>query len=87
MLHIQYLFWHFRAVSVILKKITFILLKIYTMKKNIFLLLIIFLTIPVFSQTKEQLDLLDQYYQKVLNEWHIPGMAVAITNGEKIIFS
>lgn len=57
------------------------------MKRTIFLLLSVFLTISVFSQTKEQLDLLDKYYQKVLDEWHIPGMAVAITNGEKIIFS
>jgi CubicO group peptidase (beta-lactamase class C family) len=41
----------------------------------------------IFAQTEEQLNLLDKYYQKVLNEWHIPGMAVAITNGDKILFS
>ena len=40
-----------------------------------------------FPQTKEQLDLLDKYYQKSLAEWHIPGMAIAITNGDSIIFS
>ncbi len=40
-----------------------------------------------FSQTKEQLKHLDKYYQKALNEWQIPGMAVAIVKGDSVIFS
>ncbi len=39
------------------------------------------------AQTKEQLNHLDKYYQKTLNEWHIPGMAIAIVKGDSIIFS
>ncbi len=57
------------------------------MKRYISLLLVLFLISPAFSQTKEQLDILDKYYQKSLDEWHIPGMAIAITTGDKIIFS
>ena len=53
---------------------------------HIFLLVFLFMG-NIFAQTEEQLNLLDKYYQKVLNEWHIPGMAVAITNGDKILFS
>lgn len=51
---------------------------------TLFLLLLFFTS--AFSQTKEQLDLLDKYYQKSLDEWHIPGMAIAITTGDSIIF-
>ncbi len=40
-----------------------------------------------FSQTKEQLEILDKYYQKSLAEWNIPGMAIAITTEDSIIFS
>ncbi len=57
------------------------------MKKIFLFLSISLLAGTVYGQTNEQLELLDHYYQKVLEEWHIPGMAVAITNGEKIIFS
>ena len=52
---------------------------------TLFLLLLFFTS--AFSQTKEQLGLLDKYYQKSLDEWHIPGMAIAITTGDSIIFS
>ncbi len=56
--------------------------------KRYFLLLITFLFFTSsFSQTKEQFEILDKYYQKSLDEWHIPGMAIAITNGDSIIFS
>jgi CubicO group peptidase (beta-lactamase class C family) len=55
-------------------------------KIHIFLLAFLFLG-KLYAQTEEQLNLLDKYYQKTLDEWHIPGMAVAITNGDKILFS
>ncbi len=56
--------------------------------KNIisFLFTLLFIS-ALFGQTKEQLEILDKYYQKTLAEWHIPGMAIAITNGDSIIFS
>ena len=56
--------------------------------KNIYSALFILLFIsPLFSQNKTQLEILDSYYQKSLDEWHIPGMAIAITTGDSIIFS
>ncbi len=48
---------------------------------------IFFLSTTFFSQTKEQLEHLDAYYQKALDEWHVPGMAIAIVKDNKIIFS
>ncbi len=48
---------------------------------------ILFLISSLFSQTKEQLEHLDKYYQKSLEEWHVPGMAIAIVKDNKIIFS
>ncbi len=56
------------------------------MKKIIFFLAL-FGSYFCFSQTKEQLKHLDAYYQKTLNEWHIPGMAIAIVKNDSIIFS
>ena len=56
------------------------------MKKYFFIVL--FFTVNIlFSQTKEQLNHLDAYYQKALTEWHVPGMAIAIVKDDKIIFS
>lgn len=57
------------------------------MKKNILLLSFLFIGNILFSQTPKQLEHLDKYYQKSLDEWHIPGMAIAITTGDSIIFS
>jgi len=57
------------------------------MKRFTPLFLTLFFVTTFFSQTKEQLELLDKYYQKSLDEWHIPGMAIAITTGDSIIFS
>ena len=57
------------------------------MKKIYFLLFALLFVSTLFGQTKEQLEILDQYYQKTLDEWHIPGMAIAITNGDSILFS
>ena len=57
------------------------------MKQLTTLFFFLFFLTYSFSQTKEQLDILDKYYQKSLDEWHIPGMAIAITSGDRIIFS
>lgn len=50
-------------------------------------LLLFFLVTTAFSQTTQQLKHLDSYFQKTLNEWQIPGMAIAIVNADSIIFS
>ena len=56
--------------------------------KQLKLTLVVFLvSFLATSQTKEQLNALDIYFQKSLTEWHIPGMAIAITNKDSIIFS
>lgn len=57
------------------------------MKKTLLSFIAFLIIVTAFSQTKKQFDLLDAYYQKSLEEWHIPGMAIAITDGEKILFS
>ncbi len=57
------------------------------MKKIYFSLITLLFITSLFGQTNEQLKILDKYYQKTLDEWHIPGMAIAITNGDSIIFS
>jgi len=55
--------------------------------KKIILLTAFILTNTAFSQSKEQLNHLDAYFQKALTQWNIPGMAIAITKGDSIIFS
>ena len=57
------------------------------MKKIYLLLFILLFNSNLVAQNKEQLTVLDNYYQKALDEWHIPGMAIAITTGDSIIFS
>ncbi len=57
------------------------------MKKIILLISFIILGNNLFSQTTEQLEHLDNYYQKALNDWHIPGMAIAIVKDGEIVFS
>ena len=39
------------------------------------------------SQTPQQLDALDAYYAKAMQEWNIPGMAIAIVSGDEVVFS
>ncbi|HFS67688.1 MAG TPA: serine hydrolase, partial [Flavobacteriia bacterium] len=56
------------------------------MKKYLFLFALLWSLIS-FSQTKEQLNHLDRYYQKALQEWHIPGMAIAIVKNDSVIFN
>lgn len=50
-------------------------------------LILFFVVSLTFAQTKEQLQHLDTYFQKSLNEWQIPGMAIAIVTKDSIIFS
>ncbi len=50
-------------------------------------ILLSFVSITLFSQTKEQLNHLDTYFQKSLDEWQVPGMAIAIVNADSIVFS
>lgn len=57
------------------------------MKKITLLFVVIFGLTTSYSQTQDQLRELDAYYQKALDEWHIPGMAVAIVNKDSILFS
>ncbi len=57
------------------------------MKKHLLLLVIFAISLPLLSQTTKQLAHLDAYYQKTLDQWHIPGMAIAIIKEDKIIFS
>ncbi len=56
------------------------------MKKTITLAILLLSTV-LFSQTEAQLKHLDAYYQKALTDWNVPGMAIAITKGNKIVFS
>lgn len=46
-----------------------------------------FVVTSLFAQTKEQINHLDSYFQKSLEEWQIPGMAIAIVNADSILFS
>lgn len=57
------------------------------MKKILLSIALLLFISTNFAQTEAQLEVLDNYYQKTLKEWHIPGMAIAITDGEKILFS
>lgn len=57
------------------------------MKQFIYTFLAIYTFGVVSAQTPQQLEHLDKAYQKALNEWHVPGMAVAIIKDDKIVFS
>ena len=57
------------------------------MKKLFPLLVAIFIALTSYSQTKEQIEYLDNYYSKSQSEWNIPGIAVSIVNRDSIVFS
>src|SRR5210317_1525293 len=57
------------------------------MKYFYFLISAFFIISSSFAQTPEQLAHLDAYYENALQEWNIPGMAVALVNKDSIIFS
>jgi len=57
------------------------------MKTQFIITILLVSTLTLFSQTKKQLSHLDSYYEKALNEWDIPGMAIAIVKNDSIIFS
>ena len=50
-------------------------------------LLVSFVLTSAFSQTQEQLNHLDSYFKRSLDDWKIPGMAIAIVNADSIVFS
>lgn len=57
------------------------------MKKIYSCIVLLFLSFTIQAQTKAQLEILDAYYQKTLDDWHIPGMAIAIVHQDSIVFS
>ncbi len=60
----------------------------YIFMKFLRLTILLFLVVTSsFSQTTKQLKSLDAYFQKSLNEWQVPGMAIAIVNADSLIFS
>ncbi len=57
------------------------------------LILVIFSLTCVFSSysfgqnlTKNQQKNLDEYYSKAINDWHVPGMAIAIVRNDSVVF-
>ena len=60
-------------------------------KMRLFALLpgvLLFVTVSLFSQdTSDNLQLLDQYIQKTMNDWSVPGLAIAVVKDGEIILS
>jgi len=61
-------------------------------RKNLLLHALIWLALILFgsdanAQTKKQIEHLDSYFAKSLEQYHVPGMAIAIVNREGIVFS
>ncbi|MCB0631992.1 MAG: serine hydrolase [Lewinella sp.] len=49
---------------------------------------LLFVTVSLFSQdTSDNLQLLDQYIQKTMNDWSVPGLAIAVVKDGEIILS
>jgi CubicO group peptidase (beta-lactamase class C family) len=59
------------------------------MKKTAFsILLLVILSLATPSQTlDEKLAEIDAYAQKVMTDWHQPGMAIAIVKDDKVVFA
>ncbi len=62
------------------------------MKKSLALLLVLFLSMSLLVQGQNKsrqpdLKKLDQYYEKVVRDWAIPGMTVGIVKDGELIFS
>lgn len=58
--------------------------------KKLRLLLLLLLVLPqAWAQTKAPADLqkLDAYYQQALQDWDVPGMAIAIVHNDSVIFA
>ena len=54
---------------------------------NLFLLLFVF-PVFVFAQTLDgKLKEIDEYAQKVQKDWNVPGMAIGIVKGDKLVFA
>lgn len=57
------------------------------MQRLLTLSLSLVLALPLFSQNyKKEIKQLDQYAQQALEDWNVPGMAVAVVQGDEIIF-
>ena len=56
------------------------------MKSKLFLLFFLYVTLT-FSQGNEKLEKIDNYIQKSMNDWKMPGFAVAIVKNDSLIFS
>ena len=65
-----------------------------TLKKYILNILIIFLFLPYVATysnnskqtTQEKLNNFTDYANKIMADWHVPGMAIAIVENDKIIY-
>lgn len=58
--------------------------------KKLRLLLLLLLVLPqAWAQTKAPVDLqqLDKYYQQALQDWDVPGMAIAIVRNDSVVFA
>src|SRR5262247_112619 len=58
-------------------------------KKSLFLVLLL-LVLPAFALSQsfdEKLSEIDAYAQKVMTDWHQPGMAIAIVKDDKVVFA
>lgn len=58
------------------------------MKKTILIILITAFIIPAYAQKslKKKLDKLDEHFSEFIQEWEVPGMAVAIVKDGEIVF-
>lgn len=55
--------------------------------RSLAFLLIIFLPIFNYSQNlKDSIQSLDEYFIKVMKDWHIPSMAIGVVKGDQIVF-
>lgn len=62
---------------------------LHTQKKLLLLLLALLVLPQAWAQTKAPVDLqkLDAYYQQALQDWDVPGMAIAIVQNDSVIFA
>jgi CubicO group peptidase (beta-lactamase class C family) len=51
-----------------------------------YLLLVILFPVLCFAQTKEEIAAFDQYVQKGLSDWDVPGLAIIVVKDNKVVF-
>ncbi|MCJ8165402.1 serine hydrolase [Pontibacter sp. E15-1] len=61
----------------------------YSLKNFRLLLLLLLVQAPAWAQSKTTVDLqqLDAYYQQALQDWGVPGMAIAIVRNDSVVFA